>query len=75
MHLVIGFAGFVQHPRQQPTNLAFFNGFMYGLSMTAMTLLIPLYAISQGFRLSEQGIIIAAPAAPFFTASSASSNP
>lgn len=63
MHLVVGFAGFVQHPRQQPTNLAFFNGFMYGLSMTAMTLLIPLYAISQGFRLSEQGIIIAAPAA------------
>ena len=34
---------------------------MYGLSMTAMTLLIPLYAISQDFRLSEQGIIIAAP--------------
>jgi MFS family permease len=57
-----GFAEFVRHPRQQPTNLAFVNGFMYGLSLNAMSLLIPLYAIQQGFRLSDQGILIAAPA-------------
>ena len=63
MPLITGFAGFLAHPRQQPTNLAFFNGFMYGLSLNAMMLLIPLYAINQGFRLSDQGIIIAAPAA------------
>lgn len=55
-------AAFVRHPRQQPTNLAFFNGFMYGLSLNAMGLLIPLYAIQLGFRLTDQGIIIAAPA-------------
>ena len=35
---------------------------MYGLGFSAMTLLIPLYAIDRGFRLSDQGIIIAAPA-------------
>lgn len=35
---------------------------MYGLTMSAMGLLIPLYTIQQGFRLSDQGIIIAAPA-------------
>jgi MFS family permease len=57
-----GFTEFVRHPRQQPTNLAFVNGFMYGLSLNAMSLLIPLYAIQQGFRLSDQGILIAAPA-------------
>jgi MFS family permease len=56
------FVTFARHPRQQPTNLAFFNGFMYGLSLNAMSLLIPLYAIQQGFRLSDQGILIAAPA-------------
>lgn len=55
-------AEFIRHPRQQPTNLAFFNGFMYGLGLYAMVLLIPLYAISLGFRLSDQGIVIAAPA-------------
>ena len=43
--------------------MAFFNGGMYGLSLNAMMLLIPLYAIDLGFRLSDQGIIIAAPAA------------
>jgi MFS family permease len=36
---------------------------MYGLSINTMMLLVPLYAINQGFRLSDQGIIIAAPAA------------
>ena len=56
------FAAFIRHPRQQPTNLAYFNGFMYGFSLYAMMLLIPLYAINQGFRLSDQGIVIAAPA-------------
>jgi MFS family permease len=63
MPIVTGLAGFLAHPRHQPTNLAFFNGFMYGLGLNAMMLLIPLYAINQGFRLSDQGIIIAAPAA------------
>jgi MFS family permease len=58
-----GFAAFIRHPRRQPTNLAFSNGFMYGLSINTMMLLVPLYAINQGFRLSDQGIIIAAPAA------------
>ncbi len=62
MSLVSGFAAFARHPRQQPTNLAFFNGSMYGVTMSAMGLLIPLYAIQQGFRLSDQGILIAAPA-------------
>ena len=62
MSRVTEFAAFVRHPRRQPTNLAFFNGFMYGLSLNSMMLLIPLYAIEQGFRLSDQGIIIAAPA-------------
>lgn len=57
-----GFAEFLRHPRQQPTNLAFGNGFMYGLSLNSMMLLVPLYAINQGFRLSDQGIVIAAPA-------------
>ncbi len=57
-----GLASFIRHPRQQPTNLAFGNGFMYGLSLNSMMLLVPLYAINQGFRLSDQGIVIAAPA-------------
>lgn len=57
-----GFVAFIKHPRQQPTSLAFSNGFIYGLSLNTMMLLIPLYAISQGFRLSDQGIVIAAPA-------------
>jgi MFS family permease len=35
---------------------------MYGLSLNTMMLLVPLYAINQGFRLSDQGIVIAAPA-------------
>jgi len=35
---------------------------MFGFSLSAMTLLIPLYAIQQGFRLSDQGIIISAAA-------------
>ncbi len=60
---IAAFAEFARHPRQQPTNLAFFNGGMYGLSLNAMMLLIPLHAIDLGFRLSDQGIIIAAPAA------------
>jgi len=62
MSLVSGFAEFARHPRQQPTNLAFFNGAMFGFSLSAMTLLIPLYAIQQGLRLSDQGIIISAAA-------------
>ena len=60
---IAAFAGFARHPRQQPTNLAFFNGGMYGLSLNALTLLVPLHAIDLGFRLSDQGIVIAAPAA------------
>jgi len=62
MSLVSGFAEFARHPRRQPTNLAFVNGAMFGFSLSAMTLLIPLYAIQQGFRLSDQGIIISAAA-------------
>jgi MFS family permease len=57
-----GLATFLRHPRQQPTNLAFGNGVMYGLCLNSMMLLVPLYAIEQGFRLSDQGIVIAAPA-------------
>ena len=60
---IAAIAAFARHPRQQPTNMAFINGGMYGLSLNAMMLLIPLYAIDLGFRLSDQGIIIAAPAA------------
>lgn len=62
MTQISGFAAFLRHPRKQPTNLAFGNGFMYGLSLNSMMLLVPLYAINQGFRLSDQGIVIAAPA-------------
>jgi len=56
------FAAFLRHPRQHPTNLAYFISFVYGLGLYSLMLLIPLYAINQGFRLSNQGIIIAAPA-------------
>jgi MFS family permease len=62
MNQLAAFFAFLRHPRQQPTNLAFGNGFMYGLSLNSMMLLIPLYAISEDFRLSDQGIVIAAPA-------------
>jgi MFS family permease len=62
MRQLSGFAEFLKHPRQQPTNLAFSNGFVYGLSLNTMMLLVPLYAISQDFALSDQGIVIAAPA-------------
>ena len=60
---IAAFATFARHPRQQPTNMAFMNGGMYGLSLNGLMLLIPLYSIHLGFRLSDQGIIIAAPAA------------
>ncbi|MDA0798852.1 MAG: MFS transporter [Chloroflexi bacterium] len=62
MNQLTAFLAFLRHPRQQATNLAFGNGFMYGLSLNSMMLLIPLYAISEDFRLSDQGIVIAAPA-------------
>lgn len=58
----MGLATFLRHPRQHPTNLAYFISFVYGLGLYSLMLLIPLYAINQGFRLSNQGIIIAAPA-------------
>jgi len=60
---ITAFATFARHPRQQPTNMAFLNGGMYGLSLNGLMLLIPLYSIHLGLRLSDQGIIIAAPAA------------
>jgi MFS family permease len=62
MQQITEFAAFARHPRKQPTNLAFFNGFMYGLSLNAMMLLIPLYAYEQGFNLKDLGIVVAAPA-------------
>ena len=47
---------------RNPTYLAYLNGFTYGLGVRTLTLLVPLYAIDLGFRLSDQGIIVAAPA-------------
>ena len=54
--------GFAAHPRRYPTYLAYINGFTYGFSLNILTLLVPLHAIDLGFRLSDQGIIVAAPA-------------
>ncbi len=53
---------FAAHPRRYPTYLAYINGFTYGFGVGTLTLLVPLYAIDLGFRLSDQGIIVAAPA-------------
>lgn len=53
---------FAAHPRRYPTYLAYLNGFTYGFSLNILTLLVPLHAIDLGFRLSDQGIIVAAPA-------------
>ena len=50
------------HRLRNPTYLAYLNGFTYGLGVGTLTLLVPLYAIDLGFRLSDQGIIVAAPA-------------
>ena len=47
---------------RNPTHLAYLNGFTYGFGVGTLTLLVPLYAIDLGFRLSDQGIIVAAPA-------------
>ena len=55
-------AAFAAHPRRFPTYQGYTNGFIYGFGMGASTVLFPLYAISLGFRLSDQGIIVAAPA-------------
>ena len=55
-------ARFAAHPRRFPTYQGYTNGFIYGFGMGASTVLFPLYAISLGFRLSDQGIIVAAPA-------------
>ncbi len=52
---------FARHPRRHPTYLGYVNGFIYGFGMGASTILFPLYAIDQGFSLSSQGFIVAAP--------------
>ena len=52
---------FAAHPRRYPTYLAYLNGATFGFAVGTMGLLIPLYAIDLGFRLSDQGIIVAAP--------------
>ena len=53
---------FAAHPRRYPTYLAYLNGFTYGFGIGTLSILVPLYAIDLGFRLSDQGIIVAAPA-------------
>ncbi|MEK9658329.1 MAG: MFS transporter [Chloroflexota bacterium] len=53
---------FLLNPRQHPTNMAYTNGFAYGAALNMLGLLMPLYALDLGFRLSDQGIIVAAPA-------------
>jgi hypothetical protein len=53
---------FLANPRQHPTNMAYTNGFAYGAALNMLSLLMPLYALDLGFRLSDQGIIVAAPA-------------
>lgn len=62
MSRITDFAAFARNPRQQPTNMAFLNGFTYGLSLNAMMLLIPLYAIDHGVDLKNLGVVVAAPA-------------
>lgn len=52
---------FARHPRRHPTNLGYLNGFIYGSGMGASTILFPLYALEQGFSLTGQGFIVAAP--------------
>ena len=52
---------FARHPRRHPTYLGYVNGLIYGFGMGASTILFPLYAIDQGFSLSSQGFIVAAP--------------
>lgn len=52
---------FARNPRRHPTYLGYVNGLIYGFGMGASTILFPLYAIDQGFSLSSQGFIVAAP--------------
>lgn len=54
--------GVATRPRQHPTQLAYVNGFAYGVGLNMLGLLIPLYALDQGYDLRNLGIIVAAPA-------------
>jgi MFS family permease len=55
-------SSFLAHPRRYPTTLSYINGFFYGVGLNMLGVLVPLYAISLGWSLSDQGIVVAAPA-------------
>ena len=53
---------FIVHPRRYPTRLSYFNGFSYGLGISMLMLLVPLYVLDLGFSLADLGLIVSAAA-------------
>ena len=43
----------VRHPHHHPLELSYLNGFSYGIGMSMLSLLVPLYIIRLGFSLAD----------------------
>ena len=52
----------VRHPHQHPLELSYLNGFSYGIGMSMLSLLVPLYIIRLGFSLADMGLVVSSAA-------------
>ena len=52
----------VRHPHHHPLELSYLNGFSYGIGMSMLSLLVPLYIIRLGFSLADMGLVVSSAA-------------